>query len=102
MLQRLIYIRFDARFGLILLRAVAAEHLLSLLKVRTNSLERDHYEIHLACAWRVVHVTSSEKSSSGAASMALMVSLLLGCTVAKPPDTGSHVEMRRGTTEKER
>ena len=46
MLQRLIYIRFDARLGLILLRAVAAKHLLSLLKVRTNSLERDHYEIH--------------------------------------------------------
>ena len=31
--------------------------------------------------------TSGEKSSSGAASIALMVSLLLGCTVAKPPET---------------
>jgi hypothetical protein len=47
-----------------------------------------------------MHVTSSEKSSSGAASMALMVSLLLGCTVAKPPDTRDHVEMRRGDRKK--
>ena len=31
--------------------------------------------------------TSTEKSSSGAASTALMVSLLLGCTVANPPET---------------
>ena len=31
--------------------------------------------------------TSTEKSSKGAASTTLMVSLLLGCTVANPLDT---------------
>ena len=31
--------------------------------------------------------TSAEKDSRGAASTALIVSLLFGCTVAKPPET---------------
>ena len=34
-------------------------------------------------------LTSEEKDSRGAASTTLMVSLLPGCTVAKPPDAGA-------------
>jgi hypothetical protein len=39
------------------------------------------------CAIHVGENTSSEKSSSGAASTTLMVNLLLGWTVAKPLET---------------
>ena len=43
----------------------------------------------MVCVCVCAH-TSEEKSSSGAASIALTVNLLLGCTVAKPPDTKNH------------
>lgn len=43
--------------------------------------------------------TSDEKSSNGAASTTLMVSLLLGCTVANPPETTTLTQEKRYTME---
>ena len=47
----------------------------------------DMRKVYIDRAYSHLVHTSDEKSSSGAASMALTVSLLLGCTVANPPDT---------------
>jgi hypothetical protein len=47
----------------------------------------DMRKVYLDRAYSHIVHTSDEKSSSGAASMALTVSLLLGCTVANPPET---------------
>lgn len=85
-LQRLIHIRLDTCLQFVFFRAITGCHLECFLEVGANSL------------WSKIRVrkepkritnerTSIEKSSKGAASTALIVSLLLGCTVANPPET---------------
>ena len=87
-LQCFVYTDLYLRLSLILLRTVASCNLLRLSQIRTDSLRnRKVNEFEGLVGIMESGLTSNEKFSRGAASTALMVSLLLGCTLAKPPLT---------------
>jgi hypothetical protein len=96
MLQRLIYICFDVHFGLILLRAIATKHLLSLTSSeKSSSRAASMVRRHCHLGFMVV-----KGKGKGKRTRRRCTQLLLGCTVAWPLDTGNDIEMRRGRTEK--
>ena len=94
-LERLVHVRLNPRLHLVFLRTVARRDPQRLLEVGTNSLYKmmngrlaDKRGRRAGIRREIETVrTSAEKDSRGAASTALIVSLLFGCTVAKPPET---------------